>query len=255
MLSAGESDSPRMKQNKYDDPTFFEAYAQMPRSQGGLEAAGEWQALRETLPPLAGKRVLDLGCGYGWHCRFAAEAGAAEVVGIDLSAKMIERAEELNALAGVRYEVGAIEDLALEPGSFDVVLSSLALHYVRDLGPVFAKVAELLVPGGIFCYSTEHPVFTSRGEQDWYRTDDGTIVHWPVDGYFNEGERTAHFLGSDMVKYHRTVESHFRALVTAGFSVESLVEPVAPKAMIEALGWQDELRRPMMLILRGRRGG
>jgi hypothetical protein len=54
-----------MKQNKYDDPEFFEIYSQMPRSIGGLEKASEWPALRALLPDLRDKHVLDLGCGYG----------------------------------------------------------------------------------------------------------------------------------------------------------------------------------------------
>ena len=56
-----------MMPSLYDDETFFAAYAAMPRSRGGLAAAGEWHQLRPLLPPLTGKRVLDLGCGYGWH--------------------------------------------------------------------------------------------------------------------------------------------------------------------------------------------
>lgn len=65
-----------MKQNKYDDSGFFDKYSQMPRSIGGLEAAGEWGAFRSLLPGLRGKRVLDLGCGFGWHCRYAREQQA-----------------------------------------------------------------------------------------------------------------------------------------------------------------------------------
>ena len=53
-----------MKENKYDDPTFFGKYSRMPRSKEGLAAAGEWHVLRRMLPPFEGKRVLDLGCGF-----------------------------------------------------------------------------------------------------------------------------------------------------------------------------------------------
>ena len=61
-----------MKQNIYDDPGFFERYSAMPRSVEGLRQAGEWHELRAMLPPLKDKSFLDLGCGFGWHCRFAA---------------------------------------------------------------------------------------------------------------------------------------------------------------------------------------
>lgn len=240
-----------MKQNKYDDPKFFAEYAKMPRSIGGLEASGEWQALRKTLPDLRGKRVLDLGCGYGWHCQFASEQGASVVVGIDISEKMLEKAGKLTTARNVRFENTAIEDFESVPGSFDIVLSSLTLHYVRDLEAVFVKVAELLAPKGVFCYSIEHPVFTSCEQQDWCYDGEGNTLHWPVDNYFNEGQRRTTFLGSEVTKYHRTLESHFRTLLSAGFEIESLVEPFPSLDMINKMGWKDELRRPMMLIFRG----
>lgn len=65
-----------MKENKYDDKHFFEQYSQMPRSKEGLKAAGEWHELKKMLPDFNQKTVLDLGCGFGWHCIYAAEHGA-----------------------------------------------------------------------------------------------------------------------------------------------------------------------------------
>ncbi|MBN9022697.1 MAG: class I SAM-dependent methyltransferase, partial [Rhizobiales bacterium] len=138
-----------MKQNKYDDPGFFERYSAMARSTGGLAAAGEWPVLRSMLPPLAGARVLDLGCGFGWHCRHARAMGAAAVTGIDLSERMLARAREMTDDPAITYLRAAIEDVDLPPGSFDLVLSSLAFHYVADLAPVLAAVHRLLVPGDL----------------------------------------------------------------------------------------------------------
>ena len=81
-----------MKENKYDDASFFEKYSRFPRSVGGLDAAGEWPALQGMLPDFTGKRVLDLGCGFGWHCVYAAMRGAASVTGVDISERMLARA-------------------------------------------------------------------------------------------------------------------------------------------------------------------
>ena len=83
--------------NEYDQERFFEEYAKMSRSREGLSAAGEWHQLKPLFPSLLGKAVLDLGCGYGWHCKFAAEQGAVRVLGLDLSGKMIEEAKKRNA--------------------------------------------------------------------------------------------------------------------------------------------------------------
>ncbi|MGH7003791.1 MAG: class I SAM-dependent methyltransferase, partial [Alphaproteobacteria bacterium] len=60
-----------MRQNKYDEPEFFGNYSDMPRSVDGLAEAGVWDAFRSLLPDLESKRLLDLGCGFGWHCRYA----------------------------------------------------------------------------------------------------------------------------------------------------------------------------------------
>lgn len=76
--------------NIYNNEKFFESYSQMTRSQQGLDGAGEWQTLKRLLPDFKKKRVLDLGCGYGWHCLYAAEHGAASVIGVDISEKMLE---------------------------------------------------------------------------------------------------------------------------------------------------------------------
>ncbi|MFR3226443.1 MAG: class I SAM-dependent methyltransferase, partial [Blautia massiliensis (ex Durand et al. 2017)] len=110
-----------MKENKYDEERFFEKYSQMDRSRKGLQGAGEWPALEKMLPPFAGRDVLDLGCGYGWHCRYAAEHGAASVLGTDLSQKMLAVARTRNAHPRVNYRQAAMEDLDFAPESFDVV--------------------------------------------------------------------------------------------------------------------------------------
>src|SRR3954466_11808205 len=103
----------RVLQNIYDDPDFYAGYSQLPRSVEGLDGAPEWPALRALLPELRGRRVLDLGCGYGWFCRWAQEQGATRVLGIDVSEKMLARARELNLAAGITYERDDLETFAL----------------------------------------------------------------------------------------------------------------------------------------------
>ncbi len=96
--------------NEYDNESFFEEYAKMSRSKEGLSAAGEWHQLKPLFPPLQGKTVLDLGCGYGWHCKFAAEQGAVRVLGLDLSQKMIDEAKARNTAEQITYGVCGIEE-------------------------------------------------------------------------------------------------------------------------------------------------
>ncbi|NHN29720.1 class I SAM-dependent methyltransferase [Paenibacillus agricola] len=239
-----------MKQNKYDDSGFFAKYSQMRRSIGGLEAAGEWPAFRAMLPELRDKKVLDLGCGFGWHCRYAREQHASSVVGVDLSENMLERARANNKDSGVEYLQLAIEDIDFAAEQFDVVISSLALHYVEHFDIICQKVHHCLKPGGAFVLSVEHPVYTAMAEQDWYYGPQGEKLHWPVDGYQNEGARLARFLDNDVVKYHRTIATHMNALIESGFSMNKLSEPQPTREMLDEIpGMLDELRRPMFLLI------
>lgn len=243
-----------MKENIYDNETFFEKYSQFPRSAQGLSAAGEWHELQKLLPGFTGKRVLDLGCGFGWHCIYAAEHGAASVLGTDISEKMLAVAREKTTFPNVAYRRLAIEDMDFAQGSFDVVLSSLAFHYVEDFAAVCAQVYSSLAPGGSFVFSVEHPVFTAYGSQDWFYDAEGNKLHWPVDRYFTEGWREAVFLGETVTKYHKTLTTYLNSLLLAGFAIEAIVEPQPDPALLDTVpGMRDELRRPMMLLVKAKK--
>lgn len=239
-----------MKQNKYDNEIFFEKYSQMSRSKQGLSGAGEWKTLEKMLPDFHEKRVLDLGCGYGWHCRYAIEHGAKEVIGIDISEKMIAIAKEKNQADNIRYQCCSIEDFVFENQSFDVVISSLAFHYLASFRDICGKVNRCLKKDGNFVFSVEHPIFTAEGKQDWYYDENHHPLHWPVDNYFVEGKRNAVFLGEEVVKYHRTLTTYLNELLQAGFQIKGIVEPQPDEQMIATIaGMKDELRRPMMLLI------
>ncbi len=238
-----------MKENKYDNGRFFKKYSEMARSIQGLKGAGEWPALKELLPEFTGKQVLDLGCGYGWHCKYAADNGAASILGTDLSQKMLDRAKMINSDDKITYVRCAMEDLDLKPASFDVILSSLAFHYVRDFQPLIQKISHWLSPGGQLVFSVEHPVFTAYGPQDWYYDQDGKIMHFPVDNYYYEGKRDAVFLGEQVIKYHRTLTTYIETLLTNGLTITHVIEPQPPKHMMDIPGMEDEMRRPMMLLI------
>lgn len=238
-----------MKENKYDDELFFKKYGEMERSKRGLAGAGEWRELKKLLPDFQGKRVLDLGCGYGWHCKYAADGGASYVLGTDISQRMLDTAAELNPARQIEYRRAAMEDLSFSDGSFDVVLSSLAFHYVRDFEPLVHSISAWLKDGGDLVFSVEHPVSTAYGSQDWIYDEKGNILHFPVDNYYLEGEREALFLGERVVKYHRTLTTYLNTLLRCGFTLQRIVEPEPPEDMLDMPGMRDELRRPMMLLV------
>lgn len=239
-----------MKENVYDTPSFFEKYSEMLRSKEGLKGAGEWPTLEKMLPDFKGKQVLDLGCGYGWHCLYAASKGAAKVVGIDLSEKMLQEAERLKDSDVIEYLRFSIEDFHYPKESFDIVICSLALHYIENLNEVFHRVHRTLLPGGTFIFTIEHPIFTASGSQDWFYNEKEEPLHWPVDHYFIEGRRETHFLGEQVVKYHHTLTTLLHGLIQNGFCIQDVIEPQPTEEMLQTIpGMKEELRRPMMIII------
>ena len=168
--------------NEYDNGKFFEEYAKMPRSREGLSAAGEWHQLRPLFPPLQGKSVLDLGCGYGWHCKFSAEKGAVRVLGIDASQKMIEEAKRRNKESHITYRLCGIEEYEYPKNMWDCVISNLALHYIENIEQIFQKVHRTLKPDGIFLFNIEHRFYCRRktGLDLFERGKSTILAHRPL---------------------------------------------------------------------------
>jgi SAM-dependent methyltransferase len=236
-------------QNIYDDPDFFAGYADLPRSVYGLEGAPEWPALRALLPPLAGRRVVDLGCGFGWFCRWAAARGAASVLGLDLSERMLERAVRETTDPAVSYRRADLEAVELDPGAFDLAFSSLALHYLPDVDRVLAGVRRALAPGGVLVASVEHPIHTAPSSPGFVPGPAGRPV-WPLDRYLDPGPRTTTWLAPGVVKHHRPVSGYVTSLLRAGFTLTALEEwGPTDQQVAEHPEWAAERDRPLFLLL------
>lgn len=236
----------------YDDAQVFARYAQLRAHPDCTNDTLEWPVMAELLGPLQGLRLLDLGCGDAAFGRRALAEGARSYLGVDGSANMVAAARQ--TLAG---SAGEVEQAVLEHwqppanASFDLVCSRLALHYLPQLAPLFARVYAALRPGGRFVFSVEHPVLTScqRDGRDAVLVDD-----WIVDDYFRPGPRVTRWLGAEVLKYHRTVEDHFRLLQEAGFVVEQLRESRPDrKHFHDPVFYERRLRYPLFLFLAARK--
>lgn len=239
-----------MKQNIYDDPAFFKSYKKLREAGAGLNEAVEEPALWSQLPPLDDKSVLDLGCGFGQNCSRLVNAGADTVIGIDLSASMLEVAKQRFAHPKIEYRQTAIEDAEFEKESFHLVISSLAIHYVQDYEGVVANVWNWLKPGGRFIFSVEHPICTARAQQQWITNNQGEAYYWPVDNYSDEGERATTWFVENVVKYHRTMATYANTLVSVGFTLLKITEPApTPESLLKKPELFLHWRRPPFLIL------
>ncbi len=242
-----------MAQNIYDNPEFFAGYSQLPRQVHGLAAAPEWPALRAMLPDLMGRRVVDLGCGFGWFARWACEHGAASVLGLDLSETMITRARAETADPAVAYRIADLDALALPDAAFDLAYSSLAFHYVADFGRLVGTVHRSLAPGGDLVFSIEHPILMAAAHPRWGADEDGRRT-WPVNRYAVEGERRTDWFTRGVLKYHRMIGTTLNTLIGAGFTIRRVEEfAPSPEQIAENPDLAEEVERPMFLLVSARR--
>jgi SAM-dependent methyltransferase len=238
-----------MTQNIYDNPAFFAGYSRLGRSVEGLEGAAEWPALRAMLPEMRGLAVVDLGCGFGWFCRWARAHGATRILGLDVSEKMLERAREATSDKAIAYERADLERFDLPPGAFGMAYSSLALHYLENLDLLLDTVRGGLVPGGHLVFSVEHPIYTAPMRPGWVADTEGRKT-WPVDSYLAEGPRSTDWLAKGVIKRHRTIGHYLNALIRHGFAIAHVEEWGPDDAQIAARPeLADERQRPPFLLV------
>jgi len=148
-------------QNIFDNETFFQGYKKLRENPNNANILEEKPAIFSLLPALTGKKILDLGCGYGENCKTFSQMGADSVIGIDVSSKMLRIAGDENSGGNIRYINMCIEDIKRLDEKFDIVISSLAVHYIRNFTKLAADVYSLLKDNDIFIFSQEHPLTTA----------------------------------------------------------------------------------------------
>jgi SAM-dependent methyltransferase len=235
------------RQNVYDNAAFFESFQRLRRTESGLNAVLEQPAVRALLPDVDGAVVVDLGCGDGQLCRELADRGAASVLGIDPSERMLALAAARTEDPRVRFLQRFAEDVHdadVPAGEVDLVVSSLAFHYIADLPALATRIAAWLRPGGHLVASMEHPIVTAPRER-------GAPDVPGIDNYADAGPRQTTWFIDGVVKYHRTVSDVVNAVLDAGLTLQHLEEPAPP---MEALEQRPDLaihrRRPPLLLIR-----
>jgi SAM-dependent methyltransferase len=167
---------------------------------------------------------------------------------------MLALAAATHAHPRVTYLREAIESVTFPADRFDLVVSSLAFHYVEGYAGLVRRIAEWLAPGGVLVYSTEHPIYTAVDPATGWVLDDGKRMHWALDRYADEGWRDQHWFVEGVRKYHRTVATLLNGLVDAGLAVERVLEPVPDEETLRRRpDFVDEYRRPTFLLVRAAR--
>ena len=243
------------QQNIYDNETFFEGYKKIRENEVNANNLFEIPALFSMMPDLKDKTILDLGCGFGEHCKRFVESGAKKVVGIDISEKMLEIAKQENADSKITYINMPMENISQLKEKFDVVISSLAFHYVEDFAGVVKNIFDLLNEDGIFLFSQENPLCTCfSGGNRWTKDENGNKLYINLSNYGIEGERESSWFVDNVKKYHRTFSSIINTLIETGFTIEKMIEPLPTEDLLKKYpDYKDLFHKPDFLLVKVRK--
>lgn len=226
-----------MKQNIYDNETFNKEYDKMRNDNKGMSANDviEIPIFRKLLPDLNDKNILDLGCGYGENDLYFSKMGAKYVLGTDISTHMIDIANRDYKLDNIDYKVMAMEDISSIDRKFDIVVSSLAFHYVKEFDKLLFDINNLLNDNGYLVFSQEHPIADCVIIDDKIKSNHiniGDKKFALVSDYNREGIRIHHWNGCDVNKYYRNFSTIINSLIKNGFIIDEINECEPNEEMI-----------------------
>lgn len=235
----------------YDNDDNFAVYMQHRHRPENPNDTLEKPVLLALLGNVEGKDILDLGCGDASLALELFRNKASAYTGLEGSRNMVARAQQTLAETVGTIIHTNIETWEYPNNQYDLVISRLVFHYLPTLSIVFAKVYRALKPGGLFVFSIEHPVITCC-DRAWQ--SGGARQDWIVDNYFDVGLRETRWLGSQVIKYHRTIEDYFLELQETGFVVKSLRESRPERRWFEHDETYKRRRRiPLFLIMAAQR--
>jgi SAM-dependent methyltransferase len=196
----------------------------------------------EMAGDLAGRRVLDTGCGEGRWCRILSQRGAV-TTGADPTRPLIEEARRQDP-AG-QYVVAAAEDLPFDDASFDLVTSYIVLVDIADFRSAIREMARVLVPGGHLLIANLNSFATTR-PRAWYQDETGKKLHVAVEDYYEERPIRLQWGDIDIVNWHRPFESIMGAHLGEGLRLLDFREPrPSVEAVARFPSMQDEYRVPL----------
>lgn len=244
-----------MTDNYYDIENFSRNYLNLRENKYSANELVEKPNFLKLLPDVKGKRILDIGCGYGNFTKLISDMGPEKVVGIDVSEKMINLAKAKYSNKNITYNVMPAEKIDFNSNSFDVVISNLMLHYIEDISTLFAKINTILSKDGYLVFSAEHPTSTASYNLGWQIDElTGEHLYWRLDNYGIEGKRATNWMEHVVVKYHRTIEGYCGELLNNGFGLEYICEAVPALEDIQKnRDLKKYLKRPLYLIIKAKK--
>jgi SAM-dependent methyltransferase len=230
-----------------EGPTVEDAYDKLAQTYKTREedpycADFEFPAMTELVPDIAGKRVLDAGCGHGRYAEWLIEGGAG-VLAVDENTEMLEGARRrIGEQAEIRRaDITKSLEFA-DDNEFDGVICGLSLHYVEDWRQPFTEFARILRPNGFLVFSAQHPVdeYIAFESENYFETEQERMT-WSA-----SGEEI------DVPFYRRPFSEVVNPLVETGFRLDELVEPKPKESFKEKKpeSYEKRLRYPTFLCIR-----
>lgn len=186
--------------------------------------------------------MLSIGCGSGVDARYLKDAGAKNVTGIDISEGLIKIAQAENP--DIHFMTMDMEKLEFPDESFDVLYSSLAIHYLKDWSIALKEARRVLKPGGVYVFSCGHPLDSSlerysdengRGRRlGMYTPKSGErIFYGDYMSAADDGSRpiTGLLKGIDVHAYHYPLSKMSEWITASGFSIIAIHEPLPAEEM------------------------
>jgi ubiquinone/menaquinone biosynthesis C-methylase UbiE len=189
---------------------------------------------------LAGKRILEVGCGSAMCSRWLAQQGARPVA-FDLSAGMLRHARASAERTGIHVPLvqADAQSLPFATASFDIAFTAFgAVPFVQDSARLMREVARVLRDGGTWVFATTHPMRWSFPDDPGPDGLTATMPYWdrtPYVEFAESGEAT-------YVEHHRTLGDRVREIADAGFRLLDIVEPEWPDGHVEQWGQWSPLR-------------
>lgn len=223
----------------YNNKEFAQSYASK-IEYNSHNALYERPATLSLLPEVNGKKILDAGCGPGMYSEWLTNKGA-DVTSIDYSDEMIKLTKDRVGEDAKVIKANLNETLDFLPdGIFDLIVSSMVIHYVKDLRNLFSEFNRVLKVNGVLVFSTGHPVtdFILHPEGNYYETEI-VVDRWL--GY-----------GVDMPSYRRSFSEFFNILKQTDFRIDEILEPLPLDECREKFpdAYEDLLRKPAFIFFR-----
>lgn len=229
----------------------YQAAAQLPTDVAHYGPDMPTEADVKILGNLAGKRVLELGCG-GAQASIAFAKQGATAIGVDCSAEQLAFARKFSEQEGVRVELhqGDLADLAfVRADSIDLVFSAWSLQYADDLSRVFRQVHRVLKVNAPFVFSVPHPAYATIDDS----AEGPVTVTRP---YFDRSPIERDAGGVTLVEQPYTFSDLYMGLVRSSYRVDFVAEPEPRAGGPRSLFWRDAARYiPRALIIRARKEG